>query len=167
MPQLSLLTPCGELTISEENGAIVALDWGQGRDQQPTPLLQRARSQLQDWFDGRRRSFDLPLAAAGTPFQQRVWAGLRNIPFGQTRSYGELAHLLGTAPRAIGQAMGANPLPILIPCHRVLAARGAIGGYSGHDGVTTKRLLLSHERRFCRADPDLLSSPSISPAGSF
>ena len=166
MPQLSLLTPCGELTVSEEQDVIVALDWGRGRDQRPTALLRRACEQLQDWFDGQRRSFDLPIAASGTHFQQRVWAGLLAIPFGETLSYGDLAARLGTSPRAIGQAVGANPVPILIPCHRVLAARGAIGGYSGHEGVTTKRLLLNHEYRLHRAKPDAHPSSSIFPAGS-
>lgn len=166
MPQLTLLTPCGELTISAEEDAIVALDWGRGRDQCATPLLRHARDQLQDWFDGRRRSFDLPLAAAGTAFQQRVWASLLAVPFGETLSYGHLAAQLGTGPRAIGQAVGANPIPILIPCHRVLAARGAIGGYSGHEGVTTKRFLLDHERRLHNAGSAAYPPSFTFPAGS-
>ncbi len=147
MPQLSFLTPLGELTLSEEGGSIVALDWGRGRDQTATPLLREAREQLQDWFDGRRIVFSVPLAPFGTAFQRRVWAALNDIPAGGTRTYGELAILLGSAPRAIGQAVGANPIPILIPCHRVLAARGALGGYSGGNGLATKRFLLDTERR--------------------
>lgn len=147
MPQLTCLTPLGEVTLSEEDGAIVALDWGRGRDQDRTPLLRRAVAQLQDWFDDPATRFDLPLAPHGTAFRQRVWQALRDIPAGETRSYGELARLLGSAARAIGQANGANPIPILIPCHRVLAAGGALGGYSGGEGPATKLWLLNHEKR--------------------
>ena len=144
MPQLSLHSPFGDLTVSEENGAIVAVDWGWGRDQTETPLLLRARAALFDYFDGARRDFDLPLAPAGSPFRTRVWAALRAIPYGETRPYGDLAAALGSAPRAIGQANGANPIPILIPCHRVVAGNG-LGGYSGGDGASTKRALLALE----------------------
>lgn len=144
MPQLSLHSPFGDLTVSEENGAIVAVDWGWGRDQTETPLLLRARTELFAYFDGARREFDLPLAPAGSAFQMRVWAALRAIPYGQTRTYGDLAAALGSAARAIGQANGANPIPILIPCHRVVAGNG-LGGYSGGDGPATKRALLALE----------------------
>jgi methylated-DNA-[protein]-cysteine S-methyltransferase len=154
MPQVSLLTPFGEVTLSEEDGAIVALDWGRGRDRQETPLLRVAAGQLQDYFDGRRTGFDLPLAPQGTPFRQRVWAAMRAIPPGETRSYGEVASLLGSAPRAVGQACGDNPIPILIPCHRIVAAGGAWGGYSGGEGLATKRYLLDLERRAVAARPD-------------
>ena len=147
MPQLTCLTPIGEVTVSEEDGQILALDWGRGRDQTRTPLLADAITQLQDYFDGTRAVFDLPLAPHGTAFQRRVWDALRAIPPGDTRSYGDLARALGSSARAIGQANGANPIPILIPCHRVLAAGGALGGYSGGDGPTTKQWLITHERR--------------------
>ncbi len=144
MPQLSLHTPAGPITVSEEDGAIVALDWGWGRDQTETPLLARAREQLHDYFDGARVAFDLPLAPAGSPYRQRVWHALREIPFGATRTYAEIARLAGGSARAVGGANAANPIPILIPCHRVLAT-GGIGGYSGGDGLETKRLLLALE----------------------
>jgi methylated-DNA-[protein]-cysteine S-methyltransferase len=147
MPQLSLDTPCGALTLTAEDGAIVALDWGRGRDQEPTLLLRRAVEQLQDYFEGRRAGFDLPLDPAGTLFRRRVWAAIRAIPPGETWTYAELAGLLGSAPRAVGQACGANPIPILVPCHRVVATNGALGGYSGGDGPATKRYLLDLERR--------------------
>jgi methylated-DNA-[protein]-cysteine S-methyltransferase len=147
MPQLTLLSPIGELTVSEEEGAIVALDWGRGRDQERTTLLAAAVAQLQDYFDGVRDVFDLPLAPSGTDFQKRVWASLCAIPPARTRSYGELAQELGSAARAVGQANGSNPIPILIPCHRVVGAGGALGGYSGGEGAATKRWLLDHERR--------------------
>jgi methylated-DNA-[protein]-cysteine S-methyltransferase len=131
----------------------VALDWGRGRDQDDTAVLLRAVTQLQDYFDGSRTGFDLPLAPHGTAFQQRVWAALAAIPPGETRSYGEIALALGSSARAVGQANGANPIPILIPCHRVTAARGVLGGYSGGEGAGTKRWLLDHERRLSRPGP--------------
>jgi methylated-DNA-[protein]-cysteine S-methyltransferase len=146
VPQLSLHTPAGDLTISEEADQIVALDWGWGRDQTPTPLLIEAREELFAYFDGTRTAFELPLAPAGSPFQKRVWQALCHIPFGQTRTYAQIATEIASVPRAVGQASAANPIPIFIPCHRVLAANG-IGGYSGGDGLTTKRLLLDLETR--------------------
>ena len=150
MPHLSLHSPLGALTLFEEAGAIIALDWGRAAPDAapPTPLLRRAAEQLQDYFDGTRQSFDLPLAPAGTAFRQRVWAALTRIPAGETRSYLDIAREIGCrSPRAIGQANGANPIPILIPCHRVIAADGALGGYSGGDGLATKRYLLALETR--------------------
>jgi methylated-DNA-[protein]-cysteine S-methyltransferase len=147
MPQLSLHTPLGEVTISEDGGAIVALDWGRGRDQEATPLLRDACDQLQDYFDGKRMSFNLPLAPEGSDFQKRVWAALCAIPPGETRSYADIARTIGSAPRAVGGANGANPIPLFIPCHRVIAADGSLGGYSGGDGPATKRYLLDHESR--------------------
>ncbi len=145
MPQLSLHTPLGEVTISEDGGSIVALDWGRGRDQEATPLLREACDQLQDYFDGKRMSFDLPLAPEGSNFQKRVWTALCAIPPGETRSYADIARTIGSAPRAVGGANGANPIPLFIPCHRVIAADGSLGGYSGGDGPATKRFLLDHE----------------------
>ncbi len=146
MPQLSLHTPAGDLTISEEAGQIVAVDWGWARDQTPSPLLIQAREELLAYFDGLRTTFDLPLAPAGSPFQRRVWQAMLHIPFGQTRTYAQIAADIGSVPRAVGQASAANPIAIFIPCHRVLAANG-IGGYSGGDGLPTKRLLLDLETR--------------------
>jgi methylated-DNA-[protein]-cysteine S-methyltransferase len=143
MPRLSLDSPVGRLSLFEENGALAALDWGMKRAAgEPTPLLLEAKRQLLAYFAGKLRIFDLPLAPAGSPFEQRVWQLMSAIPYGETRSYGDLAEDLGAMPRAVGQACGRNPLPILIPCHRVLAAGGALGGYSGGRGVDTKRRLL-------------------------
>ncbi|GIX09707.1 methylated-DNA--[protein]-cysteine S-methyltransferase [Elioraea sp.] len=146
MPQLTALTPLGELTLSEEDGAIVALDWGRGRDQTATPLLRRAVAALHAYFDGAAEPFaDLPLNPAGTAFQRRVWTAMRAIPRGRTRSYGALARDLRSSARAVGAACGANPIPVIIPCHRVTGARG-LGGYSGGDGAATKRYLLGLEQ---------------------
>ncbi len=145
MPQLSFQSPIGALTLTEEDGRIISVDWGWGCLQQTSPLLEATRQQLEEYFDGRRRDFDLPLDPPGTAFQRRVWDALRGIPFGEVRRYGELAQTLGTAPRALGGACGRNPIPILIPCHRVVAQSGALGGYSGLDGIETKRFLLRLE----------------------
>ncbi len=131
---------------------VVALDWGWGRDQAETPLLLRARNQIQEYFDGERTSFDLPLAPYGTPYRQRVWAALQAIPYGKTRTYLEVAATAGGVARSVGQANGENPLPILIPCHRVVATHG-LGGYSGGDGIETKRFLLEHEARILASAP--------------
>ncbi len=145
MPQLSLQTPIGPLTVSEEDGRIVSLDWGWGRDQSETAVLRRARDRLHDYFDGTVDAFaDLPLDPPGTGFQRKVWDALRQIPWGATRTYAELARTVGSAPRAIGQAMARNPIPIIIPCHRVLAT-GGLGGYSGGEGLATKTWLLTLE----------------------
>lgn len=146
MPQLSLHSPLGDLTISEEDGQIVSLDWGRASLQDPTPLLREAATQMQDYFDGKRTSFDLPLAPAGTAFRRKVWQALCAIPYGETRSYAEIAQAVGCkAARAVGQANGSNPLPILIPCHRVVGADGSLGGYSGGEGPATKRYLITLE----------------------
>ena len=144
MPQLSLHSPVGDITVSEENDAIVALDWGWGRDQTETPLLREALAQLEAYFDRAARPFDLPLAPSGSAYRLRVWEALRGIPYGQTLTYAQVAAIAGGAARSAGQAAGDNPIPILIPCHRVVAASG-LGGYSGGDGLDTKRILLALE----------------------
>ncbi len=144
MPQLSLHSPVGDLTVSEEDGHLVALDWGFGRDQTETPVLERARAALWDYFDGKPLAA-LPLAPAGTDYQKKIWAALCAIPAGQTRTYVEIAKVAGGSPRSVGGANSRNPIPIFIPCHRVVAV-GGIGGYSGGDGLETKRRLLALER---------------------
>lgn len=144
MPSLSMHSPLGALTLSEEDGALVALDWGWGRDQTETGLLREARHQLDAYFDGSLTAFDLPLNPAGTPYRRAVWAALRAIPYGQTRSYADIAATAGGSPRSVGGANGANPIPIIIPCHRVVSTTG-IGGYSGGEGLETKQALLRLE----------------------
>jgi methylated-DNA-[protein]-cysteine S-methyltransferase len=144
--QLTLHTPLGEVTVSEASGGIVALDWGRGARQESSPLLREAARQLNAYFDDRLERFDLPLKPHGTPFQFAVWKALRRIPKGETRTYGELAQLLGSSARAIGSACARNPIPIIVPCHRVTAATGKLGGFSGGDGLATKLALLRLER---------------------
>ena len=145
MPQLSFHTPLGALTLSEEDGAIVSLDWGFGRDQTPTALLLHGRDQLQAYFDGERRVFELPLAPAGSTYRQRVWQALQDVPYGRTISYADLTARAGGSARSVGGANAANPIPIIIPCHRVVGKTG-LGGYSGGDGSATKRWLLALEQ---------------------
>ena len=145
MPHVSLHSPVGDLTIFEADGELVALEWGRAEvGAAPSPLLKDAKRQLEDYFDRKRRMFDLPLAPAGSPFQRRVWDCMQRIPYGAVASYAALARETSSGPRAVGTACGKNPLPIFIPCHRVVAS-GGIGGYSGGQGLPTKRTLLALE----------------------
>ncbi len=151
-------TPIGPLTLVVDAEALVAVitdgqrhapgpqAWGSA---DPTAASE-AVDQLTQYFAGLRTSFALPLAAAGSDFQQRVWAVIAQIPFGQTRTYGQLADLLGApgAARAVGAATGRNPLSIVVPCHRVVGASGSLTGYAG--GLDRKRWLLQHEQAVLR-----------------
>lgn len=151
MPQLSLHTPVGAVTVSAEADAIVAIDWGWGRDQEPSPLLLRAKDWLHAYFDGEIGPMTLPLDPAGTAYRRRVWSAIGSIAPGETQSYRVVAQRAGGSPRSVGGAMATNPIPILIPCHRVvgsgLSGRSVIGGYSGGEGIETKSFLLDLERR--------------------
>ena len=152
--RLFIESPVGTLLLHETGGALAAITWRRadanaGSD--VSPLLATAARQLDEYFGGRRRSFELPLAPKGSPFQQRVWAEMCRIPYGATARYGDLARALGTAAQPIGQACGANPIPIVIPCHRVVAA-GGLGGFSGGAGLTSKRFLLRHEGALAELD---------------
>ncbi len=145
MAHTSLNSPFGPLSLFEDAGTLVALEWGRTPDKQPSPLLEEAGRQLNAYFDGGLKDFDLPLAPGGTFFQRSVWDQLRRIPFGAVRSYGDIATALSSAPRAVGGACGRNPIPIIIPCHRVVGSGGWLGGYSGGDGLKTKTALLRLE----------------------
>jgi methylated-DNA-[protein]-cysteine S-methyltransferase len=144
MASLSLHSPVGDLTIFAEDEAIVALEWGWGSAAEPSPVLTRAKAALEDYFDGKPLE-ELPLSPRGTPYRQRVWAALRAIPAGETRSYLEIARVAGGSPRSVGGANAANPIPILIPCHRVTGTAD-FGGYSGGEGLPTKRALLAFDK---------------------
>ena len=141
-------TPLGIITLTEESGALTALDFTPDSVPLPptSPLLQSACLQLEEYFSGSRKAFSLPLSPKGTAFQQRVWQGLLTIPYGESITYAQLAQIIGNpaACRAVGGANGKNPLPILIPCHRVIAAGGRLGGYSC--GLERKILLLNLEK---------------------
>lgn len=138
-------SPVGKLTLTERDGALVSLTWGTGRSSDATELLRRVELDIGAYFAGDLNIFDFPLAPQGTAFQKRVYRAMQNIPFGATRSYGDLAAELGSAARAVGGACGSNPIPIVIPCHRVVAASGQLGGFSGGQGASTKTWLLHHE----------------------
>lgn len=138
----SVATPFGPVTLCEEAGRIVALDWrGGGTDR--SAVLDGACGQVAEYFAGLRQGFDVPLDL-GEGFRGRFLRALCAIPFGETRTYGDLARELGVSAQAVGQACGSNRVPILIPCHRVLAADG-LGGFSAPGGVETKVALLRHE----------------------
>lgn len=140
---LSMASPLGELTVWEEGGALTALSWEAGHETQ-TDLLTRAVTQLAAYFDGTLTTFDLPITIHASDAQQRACAAMAAIPFGETRTYGELAKELKLSAQAMGQLCGGNPLPIIVPCHRVLGTNG-LGGFSARGGVESKVWLLRHE----------------------
>ena len=145
MIKRSVHTQSGDLTLTEKDGAIVSLDWCRSERQDNSDLLEEAVAQLASYAAGEREDFDLPLHVTGSAFQRDVCHAMAAIPFGYTRSYGEIAKDLGVPAQAVGQACGGNPIPILIPCHRVIGAKG-LTGFSGRGGVETKVALLRHER---------------------
>ena len=149
-----LESPLGTLTLRSDGHALIRIgfpgeeleDVAAAAGNADSPLvLATASAQLREYFAGKRREFDLPLAAAGTPFQQRVWAELRRIPLGETTTYATLARRVGNprACRAVGAANGQNPLPIVVPCHRVIGSNGQLTGFAG--GLPAKAWLLRHE----------------------
>ncbi len=153
MPTYMCPSPIGPLTLEEENGALTALRFTPDlpRDAASfalpsTPLLRQAAAELREYFEGERREFTVPLAPKGTSFQQKVWTALQTIPYGETRSYKEIAVAIGNekACRAVGMANNRNPLPIFIPCHRVVGSSGKLVGYAG--GLDVKTYLLELER---------------------
>jgi len=142
---MSVNTPVGALTLVERDGAIVAVHWGKAKKEDETPLLAAAKAQLDGYFFCGLKNFELPLAPSGTEFDQRVWRAMQEIPYGRTKTYGEIASALGGTARDVGGACGRNPIPIIIPCHRVVGANGAMIGYSGGAGVESKVSLLALE----------------------
>lgn len=141
----SLEGPVGWITVFVDGGAVLALAWGRAEGSVPAEGLDAAVAELQRYFDGEPVTFGVPVRPTGGAFRQRVWRRLAAIPWGRTVTYGELAAELGTAPRAIAGACARNPVPIIIPCHRVVSAAGGLGGYSGGDGTLTKQALLALE----------------------
>lgn len=137
-------SPVGPLGVNVENGAVTQLLWGDAGNLTEGPLFDHAHAEMAAYFAGELQTFTVPLAPRGSAFQLAFYAALCAIPYGETRTYGELADDLGVSAQAIGQACGANPIAILIPCHRVLGANG-LGGFSGFGGVEAKVALLRLE----------------------
>lgn len=147
-------TPIGRVEVTCDGEAITSLAIERDGilphdhlEETSSPLLERTVTQLTEYFAGTRRTFDVPVSTRGTAFQEAVWAQLRRLAWGETSSYGAIGLATGrpTAGRAVGGAIGANPVPILIGCHRVLASGRRITGYSGGNGIPTKTWLLDHE----------------------
>jgi methylated-DNA-[protein]-cysteine S-methyltransferase len=142
-------TALTNLAVTAAGGAVTRIDLNsRGRRPPQNQFERRVARELRDYFAGKRRDFTFPVRPAGTDFNQRVWQELARIPYGETRTYGELARKIGSpkAARAVGSANGRNPIPIVLPCHRVVAAGGKLGGYGG--GLELKRKLLELERRY-------------------
>ncbi len=140
--------PYGVLKVGYEDGAVGSVSRADeiGADDEPSALSDRARGEIMEYLSGARRAFDFPIRARGTVFQERVWEALREIPYGETRTYGQIAEAIGKpgAARAVGMANNRNPIWIAIPCHRVVGANGALVGYAG--GLEMKEALLALER---------------------
>lgn len=140
----SVATPVGDLTVMSEAGAITAVAWRAAKEQSDAPELTEACAQLEAYFAGHLTAFDVPLCVQGSKAQREVCAQMAAIPFGHTLTYGEIAARVGLPAQAVGAACGGNPIPVIIPCHRVLGAR-SLGGFSGGVGIDTKVWLLRHE----------------------
>jgi methylated-DNA-[protein]-cysteine S-methyltransferase len=149
MSILYVASPTGRLALEADGDLLTAVRWAgdseHSREEKATPVLREARRQLDQYFKRKLKRFDLPLAGQGTPFQQGVWKMMSAIPYGETATYGGMAAALGSGARAVGTACGRNPLPIIVPCHRVLGSGGKEGGFSGGRGLPTQRELLALE----------------------
>ena len=142
---LSMSSSVGWITLFEKSNKIIALEWGQVKIQTESPLLKAAKNEIIEYFNNKRKKFSIPLNPTGTSFQKSVWAIIAKIPYGQTRTYSEIANQINSAPRPIGGACGKNPIPILIPCHRVIGTNNKLTGFSGGFGVQTKQSLIKLE----------------------
>ena len=144
---LSLPSPMGTLTVFAIDNALTVLKWGQTPtcDQEPVKILSDAREQLSAYFAGKRERFILKITPIGSSFKLSVWQAISEIPYGETRTYGDIAAKLKSSARAVGTACACNPIPIIVPCHRVLGSDGRMTGYSGRGGIETKAKLLHLE----------------------
>jgi methylated-DNA-[protein]-cysteine S-methyltransferase len=142
---LSILSPVGWLTLFETSKKIIALEWGRATNCTGTPTLKAAVQELIEYFNNERTSFTIALQPTGTVFQKSVWNYISEIPYGQTRTYGEIANQINSAARPVGSACRKNPIPLFVPCHRVIGANNKLTGFSGGLGVQTKQDLLKHE----------------------
>lgn len=137
-------TPIGQIALVEVDGAITELRWSGENQGFRSDVLKEGLRQVEAYFAGERENFDLPLQPEGSLFQQLVYRQMQGIQFGHTKTYGDVANALDANPQAVGQAAGSNPIPIIIPCHRIVGA-DSLGGYSGKGGVESKVWLLRHE----------------------
>ncbi len=145
MAHTSVNTPVGVLSIFEHDDAIRVVEWGRAPDGDSNALVEEAGRQLKAYFARELEVFDLPLEPAGSDFQKAVCEAMTAIPYGHQCTYGDIAKKLGQSAQAVGSACGHNPIPIIIPCHRVVGANGTMTGFSGGEGVETKVWLLQHE----------------------
>ncbi len=162
MPNVRVDTPVGPLILREAGDAVTQLRWGADESMSSvSPILAAACAQIEAYFQGLLRRFDVPLRPSGSAFDLSVWRLLQEIPYGETKTYGALARTLGTSARAVGGACSRNPIPVIIPCHRVTGAGGHLGGYSGGRGLETKRALLRLETPRGVAPPSRRPRPPI------
>jgi methylated-DNA-[protein]-cysteine S-methyltransferase len=155
MPELTVNSPLGPLTLIEADGAIIGLDWRYAVKEERSNLLKTGKAELEAYFTSALETFSLPVNPQGTAFQKQVWQQMIEIPYGQALTYGDVAKNLSSSPRAVGTACGRNPIPIIIPCHRIMGANGKLTGYTGAGGTKTKSFLLdleSHQARLPLAD---------------
>ena len=151
MPRKTVHTPLGSLLLTEEDGHLTDICWSHTQEEATTPVLDSAADEIHAFLTADRKTFTLPYKfSRGTPFQKKVWQEIATIPYGETRTYGQLAEALSSHARAIGTACGKNPLPIVVPCHRVVGKNGSLTGYSGGEGTETKSRLLALEKTVAR-----------------
>ena len=152
MPVQTFDSPIGPLYVIADGDRISRFSFGPvSAPDDPADLTRKTEAWTRAYFEGGADPYELPLAPIDSPFQAKVRTAMLAIPFGQTRTYGDIAKDIDGNPRAVGQACGRNPIPLIVPCHRVLAAGGSLGGFSGGDGLPTKKKLLAHEARFAFA----------------
>lgn len=140
-------TPVGVLQIEASDEGVTALNWAKAEGKTDKhPIIAQAAKELDAYFAGKLKNFEVPLDVDGTAFQCKIWAAMGEVPFGKTVTYGDLAKKLKTSPRAVGGACGANPVPVIVPCHRIVGSDKKLTGYSGAGGVKTKQALLKLEQ---------------------
>lgn len=149
MGQSSITTPVGTLTLSSNGRAITRVTWFRAGDDvgnaDSDPILEAAKAEIDQYFSGRLTEFQTPVHLEGSPLQLSVWQAMRTIPFGQVLTYGDVAKAVGSEPQAVGTACGQNPIPVIVPCHRIVGAGGKLTGFSGGNGIETKAYLLDLE----------------------
>lgn len=149
MGQSSITTPVGTLTLSSNGRAITRVTWFRAGDDvgnaDSDPILEAAKAEIDQYFSGRLTEFQTPVHLEGSPLQLSVWQAMSTIPFGQFLTYGDVAKAVGSEPQAVGTACGQNPIPVIVPCHRIVGAGGKLTGFSGGNGIETKAYLLDLE----------------------